>query len=334
MNPIILHPKDDAEWLQWKSEDISSTEVAALYNKSPYATAFSLYHEKAGLLEKDELKSKRAFWGKIYEAPTAEAIAKMYGVIVRPMKEYMRHGETPRMGASFDYEIIGLADDWNPEMAQDKYNANMLRDKFIESGPGILEIKLVDYFVHKKEWTEEEAPLHIEFQVQQQLEICRRNWTALVASVIGYDIHILLRDRDEDFGRRICKKITKFWDMVAKQTPPQADYSEDSDIIKKIYAHNLEDQAIDFGDNMDFQIACRKFLRAGELRKKLEKIEDAAKAQITDLIKNAPAAVSHNYAVKFSEVKASPPTIITMDMIGSSYGGRSGYRRITVKKIG
>ena len=121
--------------------------------------------------------------------------------------------------------------------------------------------------------------------------------------------------------------------MVAKQTPPQADYSEDSDIIKKIYVHNLEDQAIDFGDNMDFQIACRKFLRAGELRKKLEKIEDAAKAQITDLIKNAPAAVSHNYAVKFSEVKASPPTVITMDMVGTTYGGRSGYRRITVKKI-
>lgn len=327
MNPIILHPKDDTEWLQWKSEDISSTEVAALYNKSPYATAFSLYHEKAGLLEKDELKSKRAFWGKIYEAPTAEAIAKMYGVKVRPMKEYMRHGETPKMGASFDYEIIGLVEDWDG-----KYPST-LRDKFIESGNGILEIKLVDYFVHKKEWTEEEAPLHIEFQVQHQMEVSRHNWCAIIASVIGYDIHILLRDRDEDFGKRICKKITKFWQSIEAQTPPAADYSEDGDIIKKIYAQNLQAEAIDLGDNMDFQIACRKFLRAGDLRKKLEKIEDAAKAQITDLIKNAPAAVSHNYAVKFSEVKASPPTIITMDMIGTTYGGRSGYRRITVKKI-
>lgn len=333
MNPIILIPQNDNEWLQWKSEDVSSTEVAALYNKSPYATAFSLYHEKAGTLEKDELKSKRAFWGKIYEAPTAEAIAKMYGVIVRPMKEYMRHGETPKMGASFDYEIIGLADDWNPESAQDKYNATILRDKFIESGKGILEIKLVDYFVHKKEWTEEEAPLHIEFQVQHQMEVSRHNWCALVASVIGYDIHILLRDRDADFGKRICKKITKFWDSIANNNPPQADYSEDSDIIKKIYAQNLDDQAIDFGDDMNFQAACRKFLRAGELRKRLEKIEDAAKAEITDLIKNAPAAVSHHFAVKFSEVKASPPTVITMDMVGTTYGGRSGYRRITVKKI-
>ena len=86
MNPIILQPENDEQWLQWKSEDISSTEVSALYNKSPYSTAFSLYHEKAGLLDREELKSKRAFWGKIYEAPTAEAIAKMYGVKVRPMK--------------------------------------------------------------------------------------------------------------------------------------------------------------------------------------------------------------------------------------------------------
>lgn len=333
MNPIILHPENDEQWLQWKSEDISSTEVAALYNKSPYSTAFSLYHEKAGLLDREELKSKRAFWGKIYEAPTAEAIAKMYGVVVRPMKEYLRHGEVERMGSSFDYEIIGLAEDWNPELAQDKYNATVLRDKFTESGPGILEIKLVDYFVHKKEWEDGEAPIHIEFQVQHQMEVSRHNWCALVASVIGYDIHILLRDRDEDFGRKICKKITKFWEMVANQTPPQADYSEDSDIIKKVYANNLSDQAIDFGNDMEFQLACRKFLRAGELRKKLEKIEAAQKAHITDLIKTAPAAVSHNYAVKFSEVKALPPTVITADMVGTTYGGRSGYRRITVKKI-
>jgi hypothetical protein len=95
----------------------------------------------------------------------------------------------------------------------------------------------------------------------------------------------------------------------------------------------LEDQAVDFGDDVNFQAACQRFLEAGEQRKALEKIEDAAKAEIIDLIKNASAAMSHNYAVKFSEVKALPPTVITGDMVGTSYGGRSGYRRITIKKI-
>jgi len=332
LKPIELVPKNDQEWLQWKSEDISSTEVSALYNKCPYSTAFSLFHEKSGTIDRGELKSKRAFWGKIYEAPTAEAIAKMYGVKVRPMKEYMRHAETPKMGASFDYEVIGLADDWSPEMAQDTHNANLLRDKFVDSGPGILEIKLVDYFVHKADWSEEEAPLHIEFQVQHQLEVSRNNWCALVASVIGYDVHILIRDRDEDFGKTLCRKITKFWKMVADKTPPKADYSEDADTIKKLYTHSILNMAVDYCDNDRFQVVCEKFLEAGRIRKEQEKIEKAAKAEIVDMVREASSAFSEGYTVRFTEVQSLSPTVITSDMVGSSYGGRSGYRKITIKK--
>ena len=49
------------------------------------------------------------------------------------------------MGASFDYEIIGVKEDVTPE-------DNVLQEMYRNNGAGILEIKNVDYLAFKNGW--------------------------------------------------------------------------------------------------------------------------------------------------------------------------------------
>ena len=61
---------------------------------------------------------------------------------IKPLKDYMR--DPYAFGSSFDYEIFeGEYADW------------------------LIECKNVDQWVYRDNWTEEEAPDHIEVQVQR-----------------------------------------------------------------------------------------------------------------------------------------------------------------------
>ena len=42
----VIAFRSEQEWLDLRKKDITSTDVAALFNLSPYKTEFELYHEK------------------------------------------------------------------------------------------------------------------------------------------------------------------------------------------------------------------------------------------------------------------------------------------------
>lgn len=326
--PIIFDNLTEEQWLKLKESDISSTEISALYDKNPYKSAFALFSEKAKLIEPekfDKTKPNRMFWGRVYEAPTALAIADIYGVKVRKMGEYMRHATTPKMSASFDYEIVGLVDDWRGD-------DNRLRQKFSESGAGILEIKIVDKFIFAKNWTEEDAPLHIEFQVQQQMEVADKPWCVIVASIIGEKIAIYIRDRDPAVGAAFCKKITDFWAEVAANTPPEPNYEEDFETLKKLHSKS-SGETLDFYGDKSFNDLCQKYKEVSEQLKLVEAQQIRLKAEILNIIKNGSEAVSDLFCVKMTDVKPTPPKIITPDMVGQEFGGRAGFRQMRIKEL-
>lgn len=339
MKPIIFNPASEEEWLKLKKEDISSTEISALYGYSPYDTEYGLYFEKRGEVEADKEKLRanfsRAFWGKIYEERTAQVIGELYGVTVEKMPGYIRHGSVRRMGSSFDYKITGLVDNWKPSAAKEIEELSVLRDRFIKSGPGILEIKIVDRNIFAKTWQDGEAPIHIEFQVQQQMEVAADySWTAIAASVIGERIHFILRDRDEALGAKMCKRVQKFWSLVDAGTPPKPNFARDSEIISKLYSNQADDAALlDFGTDTKFHNLCRKALRANQLIKKLEDIESAAKAELKTLVGENGGGASVYFKLTMSKVKESAPTLITPAMVGTTYGGRKGYRMMKIKQL-
>ena len=134
------------QWLQERTKDVTSTEVSALYGLSPYKTEFELFHEKRDGLVVNIQSNERMRWGNRLEAAIAHGAAEEMGWQIAKLNVYMRDIDA-RIGSSFDFEI-----------------------KSSSQGPGILEIKNVDWLQYQRNWIDDgagniEAPEHIELQI-------------------------------------------------------------------------------------------------------------------------------------------------------------------------
>ena len=172
---------DKQSWLQARLQDVTSTEVSALYDLSPYRTEFDLYQEKRNQTIVEISDNERMFWGRNLESAIAHGAAETMGWDISKFDVYMRNPET-RLGSSFDYKI-----------------------RSVEDGDGILEIKNVDAVAYRQNWKDDgvniEGPEHIELQIQHQMEVANLDWTALVCLVGGNTQKIIYRDRDRQIGK-------------------------------------------------------------------------------------------------------------------------------------
>lgn len=322
-SPISIMTANRMEWLNLKAQDISSTEVSALFGMSPYLTKFELYHIKkeAQIVEIED--NDRMKWGRRLEDVIAQGWAEDNGLQIRKKDEYMRHGQCRRMGASFDYEIVG---------ASTKYN-NQYIETFREHGHGLLEIKKVDYLIYRDQWDKEEAPAHIEFQVQQQMEVSDLNWTVICPLVAGNELKDFLRLRDREMGNGLVDAVHAFWGLTEA---PQADYSKDAEFIIKLYSKAGQDVYMPSGDSLTLlEQMCAQYKEASIAEANASDLKQVIKAQIVEMAGNdVGSAITPNWKINLGEVKGSPGTVITAEMVGTITGARKGYRqcRITENK--
>lgn len=323
----IIETTSEAHWLRERSADITSTEAAALFGCSPYATEFELYHRKTGQLEDSFQENDRTRWGNRLEAAIAYGVAEDLGLIVQPKKHYMRITEL-RMGSSFDFEVVGLREDWSGD--DETY-----RDLF-RTGKGVLvEVKNVDGMAFRRGWIageEIEAPPHIELQVQHQLEVSDYEY-AIVAPLIGGNTpQPFYRKRDRDIGEAIKAKVTEFWQRVDANNPPPPDFEADANAISRLYV-NSNNNTVDMTDNDYLATLCAEYKVAGDDEKEAKTRKDALKAEILTIIGDAGKALVAGFTISAGTVAENPGKIITETMVGERVGGRRSYRnmRITAK---
>lgn len=294
-----IETADRAAWLDERFKDVTSTEVSALFGLSSRCTAYELACLKAGKIEDTFEGNERTDWGTHLEAYIAQRISKVYGVSVQPKKHYMRialvtepevlndKGEVMMpaiahgMGASFDFEITGVTDD--------QIDDNRLRQAFGQYGRGLLEIKNVDYFVFKSDWTignEPEAPAHIEVQLQAQLEVSDYGWGCIAALVGGNKLEIILRLRDEWVGAALRKKIIEFWTNIGNGIYPPISLPEDADIIRQLYSFAEPGKVLDARgpESSQLLIYMSEYAAAGADEKSAKDRKSTAQAQILQMI--------------------------------------------------
>lgn len=288
-----ITPDSEADWLEMRKQDVTSTESAALFDASPYLTEFQLHHRKAGTLAIDDLEeNERMKWGKRLELAIAVGIAEDYGVIIQMFKAYMRIPEL-RIGSSFDFKIVGLVDGFEGD--------ERVRDMFRKHGEGILEIKNVDGLQFKRGWIEDdegslEAPLHIEFQVQHQLEVSDLAWSVIAPLVGGNTPKVIIRERDAEIGSMIRERAMNFWARVAAGTPPEPDYLKDASTISKMYVEN-DGSVVDMGENEHLVELCRTYKAAGAEKKDAENRQKAARSEIMTIIKAAKTVTTDGFKI-------------------------------------
>ena len=294
------------QWLTERAKDVTSTEVSALFGLSPYLTEFELFHQKRDAVVVKLEPNERMKWGNRLESAIAQGAAEDMGWNIAKLNVYMRD-QAARIGSSFDFEI--------------KSSAN---------GPGILEVKNVDWVQYQKNWIDDgagniEAPEHIELQVQHQMEVAGYEWCAIVALVGGNEQKIVLRNRDRDIGKSIREKSGEFWNRVLQNQAPSADYTRDAEyIIKQLRRDSIKGLVAEADAELEDMIKQFEFVR--KEASDLEKIKEQRRAEILERIGHASKVITSFGSLSTGQVKGRSGTLITPEMVGTVIGATEGYR--------
>ena len=304
----------EADWLAARQRDVTSTESAALFGMSPYVTAFELWHRKRSGTAPEFKVNDRMKWGNRLEAAIAHGIAEEQGWEIRPMKEYMRDPDA-RLGSSFDFVITNLGE------------------------PVHLEIKNVDYLAFRDGWIEHEdgsieAPEHIEMQVQHQMAVSGFKRAYIGAFVGGNRGVVIERERDEDVIRAIRAKVAEFWRTVDAGEEPPPVMPDDAEAVIRLHQYAEPGKILDASSDEEIASMVAKYKAACVARDRADDDAKVLKAELLERIGDAEKVLLPGFTISASMIADTPPTLITAEMVGQTYGGRKGYRnfRINAKK--
>jgi predicted phage-related endonuclease len=300
LNREMICYKTDDEWLELRKQDITSTELASLFEKSPYMSCYELWHRKHNpKLAVPFEENQRMKVGRKMEPVIAEILAEKYGWTIEPFKVYMRIPEL-RLGSSFDYLITA------PFRA-------------------LLEIKSVDWLQFMDHWTKDgenvEAPLHIEFQNQGEL-LCSGEEQIITGAWIG-------GNKDEKFTRlpdyqvwdAIIENSKKFWDSIKAHQEPPVDFKRDAEFIKTLYPYAETGKVMKATPTIES--LALKYKITHDALKALETDKDAIKAEMLTLVGDAEKVKGDTFSISAGLVG---PAHVEYD--------RTGYRnfKISFKK--
>lgn len=310
----IINTTSEAEWLDLRKRDVTSTESAALFGMSPYMTHFDLWHRKRSGMVPEFKTNERMKWGNRLESAIAHGIADEQGWKIAPMKEYFRLPAS-RIGSSFDFVITSLDE------------------------PVHLEIKNVDYLAFRDGWIEHddgtiEAPEHIEMQVQHQMMVSGFKRAFIGAFIAGNRGVVIERERDEEVIAAIRAKIAAFWKTVDAGQEPSPVMPGDADVLIRLNQYAQPGKIVDAGTDANITALVEKYKHAAAAEKNAAEDKEAAKAELFAAIGDAEKVLLANWTISASMQAETPPTVITADMVGTTYGGRKGFRhlRINAKK--
>ena len=311
----IIRTTDEAHWLSLRRQDVTSTESAAFFGLSPYTTQYEIWHAKHDGAERAFTSNERMKWGNRLEAAIAAGIAEERGWTIEPMKDDWRViGE--RIGSSFDFIITNLP-----------------------TGPSHMEIKNVDYLAYRDGWIEHddgsvEAPTHIEMQVQHQMLVSGFD-RAFICALIGGNRHVVIeRERDEMVIAAIRQKIAEFWRTVDAHKEPPAVMPEDAAAVIRLNQYAQPGKILDASGDENIAALVADYKHAAAQEKNWQEDKEVCKAKLFAAIGDAEKVLLDGWSISAAMQADTPPTEITADMVGTTYGGRKGYRnlRITAKK--
>jgi putative phage-type endonuclease len=306
----IITPRDEAHWLQMRKQDVTSTESAALFGMSPYITHYDLWHRKRSGVVPEFVVTDRMKWGNRLESAIAHGIAEEQGWKISPMKDYMRLvGE--RAGSSFDFVITNLGE------------------------PAHLEVKNVDYFAFREGWIEHddgtiEAPEHIEMQVQHQMMVSGFKRAFIGAFIAGNRGVVIERERDEGVIASIKNKISDFWASVDGGREPSPVMPGDAEAVIRLNQYAKPGKVLDATADPDIAELVRQYKAASVLEKHAAEDKEVAKAYLLEAIGDAEKVLLADWTISASFQAETPGTFITADMVGTSLGGRKGFRALRI----
>lgn len=191
---------DRPAWLAQRNKGIGGSDAASIVGLSPWKSTFSLWLEKTGQVEPEDLSDNEyVYWGTVLEEVVAQEFTKRTGKEVR-RRGLLQHDNIPYLLASVDRMVVGE-------------NAG-------------LECKTANGFAAKR-WDGDEIPDAYYVQCQHYMAVTgAEKW--YIAALIGGNRFVWKEiPRNEEDIAALLEAEKNFWALVESKTMPEVDGSED-----------------------------------------------------------------------------------------------------------
>ncbi len=266
-------------WLRIRQSGIGSSDAAPAIGLSPYKCPLSLWLEKTGRKEPEDLSEKEAvIWGTILEPILARVYAERTGRKVRRVNAILQHSTHRFMLANLDREV-----------------------RCPEEGWGILEIKTASY--HSAPQWEDGIPVAYQCQVLHQLAVTGHDWADVAVLIGGQDFRIYRVHRDEDKIADLIARETVFWQHVQLDTQPAPDGSDDAGAALSWLFPRDDGQTIDLSESIEGNRLFSALLAERQRKEDAEAKEAAIRQQIQNVLGHASAAVFESGRITWKRSK-------------------------------
>ncbi|WP_170230195.1 YqaJ viral recombinase family nuclease [Aneurinibacillus danicus] len=209
-------PRD--EWLAWRRQGISGSDVGAICGVDKHKSAIAVYLEKIGQdVEREDTEAMH--FGRLLEEVVAEEFTRRTGYKLQRCNAILQHPEKEWVMGNIDRLIL------EPER-----------------GNGILEIKTASEYM-RKEWEENGIPEAYRLQLQWYLYITGLTWGAFAVLIGGNTFHYQIVKRDDELIALSVQICEHFWhNHVLTGIPPLPDGSEAAaDLLASMYPEGEAD---------------------------------------------------------------------------------------------
>lgn len=235
---------DRESWLALRKEGVGGSDVAAIMGLSHYRSAYSVWAEKSGLYEPEDIGDKPAVhWGNVLEPVVGGEYSQNHPErTVRRVNAVCRNLKRPWAQASLDYEVKDPALGW-----------------------GVLEIKTAGA-MRASDW-EEGVPVYYQTQVAHYLSVTGRSFADVAVLIGGSDYREYRIMRDAEDEAAVVGAVDAFWaDNVLGGEPPEITGARD-DGSAVFGANRVGNGEVPY---VDMSAAMSAFLAAKEDKKRAD----------------------------------------------------------------
>lgn len=256
LTPIKTHVDDLRESINNRSNRIGGSDAGTVLGLNPYKSAYTLWAEMTGRIERPDLSNKVAVWeGTVLESAVADRFSEESGLkVVRSNMEYSLE-EYPFMVGHIDRKVVG------------EYAG--------------LECKTTSQLA-KTEYGEGEIPAHYYAQCQFYMAVTGFDHWYIAILQHSKAFYWMRMERDEEYIETMINTLCAFHDKVVNDDAPEVDASESTEeTIRYIYPTGDDEQS-----ERDFTSYSKELNRLEEI-KDLSKELSAEKRGIENKFKES-----------------------------------------------
>lgn len=263
-------PKD--EWLELRRHSIGGSDASSVLGYNKWHSAYSLWAEKAGLIEAENIDNEAVRQGHDLEDYVARRFTEATGKNVRNDNFMYLHDDYDFMSANLDRRIVGE-------------NAG-------------LECKTTSAFA-KSDFENGEIPLYYYCQCMHYMAVMGFDRMYLAVIVLGRGFYHFEIDRDENEISALIKAEKEFWKHVSEKRPVEIDSSDStSDTLKKLYP-KIEEKTAFLGSEVSLLVKIQSEI------KELEELEKRHKNAVIEQLSGAERGVNGKYTVIYKPYEST-----------------------------